>query len=165
MPFLAFLQGSLRGGGAAPARGGISPEGDVPVGSPSRAYTILISLRQWAGAGFCHTEKSLIREIHVCGLGNYPVALGTGCGGAFGSLTSRFTGQFSAWASEETSVGGPSALCQSRWSCHTWIQDICFLPRENGFAKYCLVSFSVGGLVWLLNFQGGHERGVACSCH
>lgn len=60
---------------------------------------------------------------------------------------------------EESSTGGPSAFCQARWSLHTWIQDICFSPRENGFASCCLVSFSGGGLVCFLNLQGGHERG------
>lgn len=55
-------------------------------------------------------------------------------------------------------AGGPSAFCQSRWSGHTWIQDVRFSPREKGCARCCLVSFSVGGLVWLLNFRGGLER-------
>lgn len=87
--------------------------------------------------------------------------MSSGARGALGvvsSLTSRLAGQFSSWASKETPAGRSSAFCQSRWSCHTWIQDICFSPREKGCAKHSLVSFSVKGLVWLLNFRGGHER-------
>lgn len=130
-------------------------------------HSAFISLWQWPRAEFCHTEKCLIRETHVCGLENYLVPWGEGCGGGVSNLISRFSDQFSSWVGEEIPTGGPLAFRQSRWSCHTWIQDVCFLRRERGCVRRCLVLLAEGGLVWLLNFQGGlmarsHKPPLAC---
>lgn len=162
-PFLALLQWSLVvGGGPLLQPGVVSALRGRACWFPSRTHITLVSLWHDQEQGFVIQKNASSGKPTCVAWKSTPSPGAMGALGAFSSLTSRSTGQFPSGGSEEPStgeVGGSSAFCLSRWSYHTWILDICSSPREKSCAKCCLVSFSVGGLVWLLNSQGGCERG------
>lgn len=155
-PFLVFLPWSL-GCGAAQARTGVSSEGACLLVFLQGSHHTHFPLPTGQEQGFV-IQKNASSGKPTCVA--WKTTLSPGARGAVGCLAARLPGwRVSAHPGcVRSPAGGPSAFCQSRWSRHTWVQDICFSPGEEGCAKHCLVSFSVGGLVWLLNFQGGLER-------